>query len=119
MDDETGSSAAQHVQTDPASRRLRGLAAPPAGDVALVVRIHAELVGSRTDDLVVDRADGCPVSGFTVVKALTIATRVPLPSCSVSPMRACVSRSGRGLAAGFRAHGADTSTSAAEGAASR
>ena len=39
------------------------------------------------------------VSGFTVVKALTIATRVPLPSCSVSPMRACVRRSGRSLAA--------------------
>ena len=39
------------------------------------------------------------VSGFTVVKALTIATRVPLPSCGVSPMRACVRRSGRGLAA--------------------
>ena len=32
------------------------------------------------------------------MKALTIATRVPLPSCSVSPMRACVRRSGRGLA---------------------
>ena len=30
---------------------------------------------------------------------MTIATRVPLPSCSVSQMRACVRRSDRGLAA--------------------
>ena len=50
--------AIQRVQADPASRRLRRLDAPPAGDVALVVRMHAELVGNRTGDLVVDRADG-------------------------------------------------------------
>ena len=55
------------------------------------------------------------VSGFTVVKALTIATRVPLPSCSVSPMRPCVSGSGRGLAAvSVLTHAAGSSTSAAE-----
>ena len=46
--------------------------------------------GHRTDDLVVDRADGC--LGLAVVKALMIATRVSLPSCSVLPMRACVCR---------------------------
>ena len=57
-DDGAGHPADERVQTDPASQRFRRFDVPPAGDVALVVRIHPELVGSRTDDLVVDRADG-------------------------------------------------------------
>ena len=52
------------------------------------------LFGTRTDDLVVDRADGRLCPGVHGRKALTIATRVPSPSCSVSPMRACVRRNG-------------------------
>ena len=39
------------------------------------------------------------VSGFTAVKALMTATRVPLPSCNVSPIRAWVSRISLGPAA--------------------
>ena len=39
------------------------------------------------------------VWGLTAVKALMTTTRVPLPSCSVSPIRAWVSRIGFGSAA--------------------
>ena len=85
---------------DPASRRLRGLDAPPAGDVSFVVRTHAELVGSRTDDLVVDHADGRPGLGIHGCEGVDYRhLGAPLPSCNVSPIRACVSRNGRGLAA--------------------
>ena len=67
-------------------------ASPPGSSgatVAFVVRVHPELLqerrgGSRTVRTV------AWVWGFTAVKALTTATRVPLPLCSVSPIRAVV-----------------------------
>ena len=37
---------------------LRHADAPPAVNVVLVVRVHAELIGARINDPVVDRADG-------------------------------------------------------------
>ena len=50
-----------------------------------------------TDDLVVDRADRRLRLGIHHhERALTTATRVPLPSCNVSPMRACLRRIGLG-----------------------
>ena len=99
---------------DPASRRLRRLDAPPAGDVAFVVRIHAERVGSRTDDLVVDRADGrfgLRIHGREGVDnshpgAVAVVQRV-----ADAGLRQAERPWSHG---GFRAHAADSSTSVAE-----
>lgn len=53
----------------------------PAADVLL----SAALKTDTAREIAAAPPDASP--GFTIVKALTIATRVPLPSCSVSPMR--------------------------------
>ena len=104
----------QRVQADPASRRLWPLDAPPAGDVALVVRIHTELVWNRTGDIVVDRADrrlDLGIHGRNGVDDSPPACRCRRAAC-----HRCGPASGERpwFRGGFRAHAGARSTSAAE-----
>ena len=96
----------------PALRRLRRLD-PPPGNVSVVIRIDAELLG-RTDDLVVDRADGrlgLGIHGREGVDDRHPGAFAVVQRVADAGLRQAERPRSRG---GIRVHAADSSTSAAE-----